>query len=390
MNKKFLAMSLAAALAVGALSGCGEDKGNASNAASTAASDFISKEVIEKYGADPFAYNPADFVELGNIDSFDVELDETEYEYRQEDFDALVQDVLDTYIGSVKDESQTVVKEDSIVNIDYVGKLNGEAFQGGTASGQEIDVAGDASHYIDGFTAALIGHKVGDTFDAPLKFPETYGNADLAGKDTVFTMTVNYICSKATIDNVTNTVLMNYLGMPDKDEFLKTCEQIYEAQRDNSRTSAINTLVIDKIIADAKVKAIPEDLKNSMVENQVALYTEYAESYQVTLEEFVSTLMGSDLDTMRSELGKMAEKSLTQELIMTAAADVLGIEIDEAEFEQFVKDGMSAAQVSSVDTYLSQNCTDTKTMDGYSNLRKQFRCVKAMSVLVERANVITK
>ena len=78
------------------------------------------------------------------------------------------------------------------VNIDYKGYLDGVQFSGGTASDQRIYVSDD-SGYIPGFASAIAGHSVGETFDVNVTFPQNYGSAQLAGKDVVFTMTLNCI-----------------------------------------------------------------------------------------------------------------------------------------------------------------------------------------------------
>ncbi len=78
------------------------------------------------------------------------------------------------------------------VTIDYVGKLNGEAFQGGTASDQTMNIL-DNSGYIPGFVEGIIGHKMGETFDVNVTFPKDYHATDLAGQAVVFTMTLDAI-----------------------------------------------------------------------------------------------------------------------------------------------------------------------------------------------------
>ena len=85
------------------------------------------------------------------------------------------------------DPDKTTVEEGDIVNVDYVGKLDGEAFSGGTAEDQNIDVSNNSSAsgsgYIDGFTDGLIGASVGDVIDSNVTFPDEYpNNPDLAGK----------------------------------------------------------------------------------------------------------------------------------------------------------------------------------------------------------------
>lgn len=77
------------------------------------------------------------------------------------------------------------------VNIDFVGKQGGEAFDGGTANGYDL-VLGSNS-FIPGFEEAIVGHKIGETFDVPLKFPDDYHAENLKGTEVVFEVTLNDI-----------------------------------------------------------------------------------------------------------------------------------------------------------------------------------------------------
>ena len=100
----------------------------------------------------------------------------------------------------VKLESGTA-KLGDLVNIDYTGKLDGVAFDGGTATNQVVEV-NDGKGYIDGFASGIAGHEVGTTFDVPVTFPENYGSKDLAGKAVVFTMTLNCIYDLSLTDEI--------------------------------------------------------------------------------------------------------------------------------------------------------------------------------------------
>ena len=80
-----------------------------------------------------------------------------------------------------------VASKGDIVKVDFVGKMNGEVFSGGSATGQVIELG--AGMYIEGFEGGIIGMELGETKDVNLKFPENYYE-DLAGKDVTFTITV--------------------------------------------------------------------------------------------------------------------------------------------------------------------------------------------------------
>lgn len=81
--------------------------------------------------------------------------------------------------------------EGDTVNIDYVGKKDGVAFDGGTASGYDLKLGSNT--FIDGFEDGLIGAVKGQKLDLDLTFPEGYPSEDLAGQAVVFEVTVNAV-----------------------------------------------------------------------------------------------------------------------------------------------------------------------------------------------------
>ena len=82
-------------------------------------------------------------------------------------------------------------REGDRVKIDFVGRIDGEAFEGGTAEGFELELG--SGQFIPGFEDQLVGTKAGDTKDVEVSFPEEYGNAELAGKPSVFEVTVHEV-----------------------------------------------------------------------------------------------------------------------------------------------------------------------------------------------------
>lgn len=94
----------------------------------------------------------------------------------------------------LKTEAGLEVTEGVTVNIDYTGYIDGEKFEGGSTEGYgPQDLIIGSNSYIDGFEEGLIGHKVGETVNLNLKFPELYHNQDYAGKDVLFVVTINGI-----------------------------------------------------------------------------------------------------------------------------------------------------------------------------------------------------
>ena len=97
-----------------------------------------------------------------------------------------------TEAATLNTETDTVAENGDKVNIDYTGYMDGEKFEGGSTEGQGTDLVLGSGSYIDGFEEGVVGHKVGETFDLNLKFPDDYKvNTELAGKDVTFEVTLN-------------------------------------------------------------------------------------------------------------------------------------------------------------------------------------------------------
>lgn len=90
------------------------------------------------------------------------------------------------------DKSLTV-KDGDTVNIDYVGYIDGVAFEGGDTKGNGASLTIGSHSYIDDFEEQLIGHHPGDSVDVNVTFPENYGKDDLNGKDALFKVVINGI-----------------------------------------------------------------------------------------------------------------------------------------------------------------------------------------------------
>ena len=98
-----------------------------------------------------------------------------------------------TEVPSYSTDSSLEVKDGDTVNIDYVGKIDGTAFDGGSTDGNGTDLVIGSGTYIDNFEEQLIGVHPGDEVEVTVTFPDDYGVDDLNGKEAVFDVTVNGI-----------------------------------------------------------------------------------------------------------------------------------------------------------------------------------------------------
>ncbi len=229
-------------------------------------------------------------------------------------------------VGNITDRA---VQEGDIANIDYVGKKDGEAFDGGTAEGYDLTIGSNT--FIDGFEDGLIGVMPGETVDLNLTFPENYSSSDLAGQDVVFTVTVNSIQGSAEYATVT-VEDMEKMGLE-----YKSLEELWEAGKSDVEEEAQTTFnsnaqsaIVDKLMEECTVNNIPDYL----IEEQAQNYNLYVESmaqswYGVDLETFVSGMYGMTIDEFNEEVNDMCQEMVEQYLVMEAVARAEGIEMTE-------------------------------------------------------------
>ena len=116
----------------------------------------------------------------------------TLYQVDSSDVALEIENMMDGYAELV--EVDRPAEEGDIVNINYVGKKDGIAFDGGTDDSEEGYNLELGSHsFIDGFEEGLIGVVAGEVRDLDLTFPEDYHSEELAGQAVVFTVTVNAV-----------------------------------------------------------------------------------------------------------------------------------------------------------------------------------------------------
>ena len=130
-------------------------------------------------------------VKLGDYKNLEVSVD-IEKDVTDADVEAKIE-------AAQKNLAELVIKEDAAENgdtvvIDFEGKVDGVAFDGGTAQNHSLELG--SGSFIPGYEEQLVGHKAGETVEVTVTFPEDYQAEDLAGKEAVFTTTIHEVKSK--------------------------------------------------------------------------------------------------------------------------------------------------------------------------------------------------
>jgi len=293
-------------------------------------------------------------------------------EYKGLEYTKITGDVSDDEVKSYIDDKlasseeteeikEGTVKEDSIVNIDYVGSIDGVEFEGGAAQGVDLDIAN--SGYIAGFAEGIVGHKVGETFDLHVTFPEDYGKEELNGKDAVFKTTINYLVKKKKAE-YTDDWVKNNTDYKTKEEYEKSVKDELSEQKLSSADTNEKSEVFNQIFASSEVIKYPEkelEARTEMIKN---MYASYAKQSGVELDEFISSQMGMDADQFNQLAEQSAQEAVKQELILYSIKDKENIEANQAGYDEFIKKQLESAGYTE-DSFKEAN--DGKTIYEYAN-----------------------
>ncbi|MCH2326546.1 MAG: trigger factor [Rhodospirillales bacterium] len=155
--------------------------------------------------------------------------------------------------AAIKDDRET--KTGDVLVIDFLGRVGGEEFAGGKAEGYELTLG--SGTFIPGFEEQLIGVKVGDKIEVKVKFPDSYGAAELSGKDAVFDVTVNEL--KETVPSAIDDELAKKVGMENLEALKKSIREEQESQFNEMSRMILKRMLLDELSAGHDFE-IPEKL----------------------------------------------------------------------------------------------------------------------------------
>lgn len=273
------------------------------------------------------------YVTLGEYKG--VTVDAVDATVTDEDVEKRIQDTIKnntTYKDTKKDYK--AAKGDQVV-IDYVGKIDGKAFDNGSANDQTLVLG--SKQYIDGFEDGIIGHTAGSTFDIQVTFPTNYGNKDLAGKKATFTIT---------LDSIKNPVVpeLNDAFVQKVSDKSKTVEEYRKEVRTNLEESAKQNkadqeeqAVWNAVLTNAKVSEYPEDLVEYYTyTSRKQVITEIASSYNMKLEDYLSAV-GITEEQFTKERQEDAKAYMKQLMVLQKIATNEGLQVTDEQYQAELK-----------------------------------------------------
>lgn len=215
-------------------------------------------------------------------------------------------------------------KEGDRVTIDFIGRIDGEAFEGGAGEGFDLELG--SGQFIPGFEEQLIGTKAGDKKGVEVNFPEDYGAAELAGKAAVFECTVHEVSEPK--DAEINEEFATSLGMESLEKLKDAMREQIGQDYDQMSRGHMKKGLLDQLSDNHDF-----DLPPSMVEmefNQIWHQFEHElENNQQKLED-----LDESEEELRAEYRAIAERRVRTGLVLAEVGSKNEIQVTQEEMNQ--------------------------------------------------------
>jgi len=220
------------------------------------------------------------------------------------------------------------VQAGDVVTMDYVGTINGEPFEGGTATGHSTEVTGEK--FVPGFAEQLYGAKPGDNRTVNVTFPPTYHAEALAGRAASFDVTIHEVrhpvlpdLNETFVKQVSDHETIDAL----RSDIHKRLEAVGEAQAREGMQKQLIASLLDRhdfplpvVLVDREVESLLSDAKS------------YMQSIGRTWSEYLSA-KGVDEKGLTAEYRTEAERRVKTALVLEEIARAEGIDVTTQDLE---------------------------------------------------------
>lgn len=261
-------------------------------------------------------------IKLGDFSK--ISLDKQVAEVPAEEIEKAVSYLANARKETVVAEGKVAQKGDTVM-IDFVGSVDGVEFNGGKGENYPLELG--SGSFIPGFEDQLVGAKAGDKVDVKVKFPENYHAKDLAGKDSVFAVTVKEVRELKAVE--INDELAKSLGAESLDKLKETLASRIKADYDNASRMKLKRQLLDVLdkeykfdvpasLVDAEYKAIVSQYEQAKKYNQLDEEEKNKKEEDLLKEYKDIAVRRVKLGLLLSEVGQDAKISIKPEDINAA------------------------------------------------------------------------
>ncbi len=308
-------------------------------------------------------------------------------EYKNLEVESLNLTVTDEEVNAEVDRlldgmAEMIIKDTAIESgdtavIDFVGSVDGEKFEGGSAENHSLVVGSNS--FIPGFEEQLLGKKAGEKVDVEVTFPEEYHAENLKGKPALFEVTVHEVKYKQVPELDENFVKdLDRDGVESVDDLKADIKKHLESSKASQNDNHIYDQLLEKACENSNV-----DIPEVMVETEInRMLNEYAQQLQMqgmNLETYYE-MTNTNEETLRTQMNDSAKQRVKQMLVLESV-------IAEENFE-VTADDVNKELDTLAKMYNMEVAQIEQAIGGTDNLKESLKSRKALEYMKENA-VIT-
>ena len=288
------------------------------------------KEIDEKHVEFEFTIITKPDVQLGKYKDLGIKKDTVKV--TKEEVAKEIEALQEKYAEIVVKTNGEVVKGNTAV-IDFVGKLDGVAFDGGTGEKYPLEIGSNT--FIPGFEDGVIGMKVGETKDLNLKFPEEY-TEELKGKDVVFTVTVREIKERLLPEiNEDFFADLGYDYVKTKEDLEKKVKEDIKHKKEHEAEDKYLDAVLKKAIENMKVE-VNEEIVHDEIHRMMHQYEEQLSMQGLSLDQYLQFTKSTRAD-MEKMMEPEALNHVKMRYLLEAVAEEEKIEVTDEDAKEEAK-----------------------------------------------------
>ena len=263
------------------------------------------------------------------------------------DVDEIIERMQQNFVD--KTEVKRAAREGDEAIIDFVGKKDGVAFDGGSAKDFALKLGG--GQFIPGFEEGVVGHKASETFDLDLEFPKDYHAENLAGAKVVFSVTLHKV-NELKLPELNDEFAAKCGPFTDVKELKADIKREITAQKEREAKEKLKDELVAELADSSKV-ALPELLIDDQLRSIEQDLMQNLSYRGLTMDSYLKTQGFKDkADWQKKEARPAAEKRVKAGLVLAELSKELGVEVSREELDrqistfkqQYGKDAKLAAR----------------------------------------------
>jgi trigger factor len=302
------------------------------------------------------------------------------------------QDEVDAEIERLREQSASLdnverpAQKGDFVVIDFVGRVDGEPFEGGEARGYLLELG--SNRLVEGFEEQLEGASAGEEREVKVTFPEDYRAENLAGNEATFDVSVKEVKEKR-LSELDDDFATESGGFDSLDELREDIASKLRSQQERMIDTEFREAVVDAAVAEAAID-VPDELVHAKAHEMWHQTARRLSAQGLDPARYLQMTGKSSEEEIVHEAEPEAERALKRESVLAAVVEAEGIEVGDEELLESLRAATQGPGRPETSERKLQKALDRAKKEGRDEgLREDIAMRKAVDLMVESAQPIS-